>query len=286
MSVKSSISILSRSVRPVGTITPISTLVSLRGYATKGTPSKKKNNSVADISQIPIKSIGTIADFYVPPKFSACPITSWPRLLLRRLAVFGVNTYSIVKFRQETKLKLRFNDWKEEGMSKFVKANKIFAAACNLPMSKRKEYLSLQLEGNTGSLVTQQLIERANTFPNNGKITWELLSVAKNPKIVSFTILPDSNNVTTYVQLVVKASTKQRVTFSDGVQQKSTEKVVTDNLVFSLNPFSDELVLVGTIFDSNHIRGVQPEISFQDTKLMQQFQKQTADIFRSNPNSK
>lgn len=259
-------------------------LLVVRSYATEPVK-KKKKTPTADISQVPVKSISTIADIYVPPKLFDCPIKSWPRLIMRRMGVFGVNTYSVFKFRNDTKLKLKFNDWKDEAMEKFVRTNKIFAAGCNLPISKRKDYLSVQLEGNVGTLVSQALTERALTFPNNGKLTWELVDVVTNPKVISFTVLPDNNNVTTYLQIVLKVSTKQKVTFTDGKQKQETERVVSDNLVYSLNPFNDEIVLVGTLFESDHLRGIQPEISFQDTKVMQEFQKQAADIFRANPKS-
>lgn len=254
----------------------------LRSYSNEA-PKKKSKNSVADISQIPIKSIGTIADFYVPPPIFSSPVSSWHKLVFRRLGMFAVNTYSIVKFRNETKTKLKFNDWKEQAMEKFVKTNKIFAAACNLPQSKRPEYLTLQLEDNSGTLVSKRLIQRARSFPANGKLTWDLVSIEKNPKVISFTVLPDSNNVTAYVQFVMKVTTKQKVSYTNGKDTQESERTVTDNLVYTLNPFSDEVVLVGSIFESDHLRNIQPELSFKDTKLMQEFQNQTADIFRSNP---
>lgn len=258
--------------------------LALRYYSTE-TPRKKSKNSVADITQIPIKSIAAIADFYVPPPLTKCPVSSWHKLIFRRLGVFAVNTYSIVKFRNETKTKLKFNDWKEQAMEKFVKTNKIFAAACNLPQSKRPEYLTVQLEDNAGTLVTKRLIQRAMSFPANGKLSWELVSIVKNPKVISFTVLPDSNNVTAYVQFVMKVTTKQKVSFSSGKDSQQSERTVTDNLVYTLNPFSDEVVLVGTIFESDHLRNIQPELSYKDTKLMQEFQNQAADIFRANPKS-
>lgn len=268
------------SPRPVGLLNP------LRSYASNSeAPKKKKKSSMADISQIPIKSLATIADFYVPPPFLNCPVSSWHKILFRRLGVFALNTYSIAKFKSETKVKLKFNQWKEDAMEKFVRTNKIFAAACNLPSSKRPEYLTTKLQDNAGTLVTKRLIQRSLSFPANGKLSWQLLSVEKNPKVISFTILPDSNNVTAYVQFVMKVTTKQKVTYNNGKDSQESERTVTDNLVYTLNPFSDELVLVGTIFESDHLRHIQPELTYQDTKLMQEFQNQTADIFRSNPKS-
>ncbi|EGV65914.1 hypothetical protein PSN45_003282 [Yamadazyma tenuis] len=259
-------------------------LLGFRTYASGSeVKPKKKTKTQTDISQIPVKSIATIADFYVPPKLTQYSVLCWHRLLFRRLGAFAINTYNIVKFKQDTKLKLRFNNWKEDAMEKFVRTNKAFAQGCSLPKERRQKFLNLKLEGNTGTLVTQSLVERAKSFPDIGKLKWELLSIEENPKVSSFTILPDGNDVTTYVQMVIKVKTKQKVTFTNGKDTKETEKEVSDNLVYTLNPFSDELVLVGKIFDSDNIRGIQPDLNFQETRAMQEFQRQTSDIFRANP---
>ncbi|CUM65004.1 uncharacterized protein PRCAT00002623001 [Priceomyces carsonii] len=247
------------------------------------TTKKKKTGQTADISQVPIKSIGVIADFYVPPKYLASPVSSWLRLFLRRMGLFAINTYSVVKYRRETGLKLKFNDWKEQAIEKQVKANKIFAAACNLPLAERERYLKDQLNGIAGDEVLKSMVMRAVTFPPGMKLTWDLISVESNPKIVSFNCLPDSNNITTYIQFVVKVRTKQKVTLEQSKNEsKETERVITDNLVYTLNPFSDETVLVGSLFDSDSNRGVQPEINFTNSLVMVAFQKKCADIFRSN----
>lgn len=243
----------------------------------------KKDNQQMDLSQIPIKSVGAIVDFYIPPPIFSCPIKSWPNLILRRMGLFVINTYSVVKYKQDTKLKLKFYDWKEDAMQKFVKANKVFASGCNLPASKRSDYIKMQLENNTGSLVQKKLIERAKTFPISGKLSWDLVKVVKNPKIVSFMVIPDGNNIATFIQFVMKVRTKQKVSFNDGTNNKETERVVDDYLVYTLNPYTDELVLVGTVFESDHLRNLQGETS-QSMKLMNAFQDRCADIFRSNPN--
>lgn len=242
-----------------------------------------KKQQTGNISQVSIKSIATIADFYIPPKLTTCPISWWPRLILRRLGVIGINTYSVAKFKGDTKLKFKFNVWKEQAMEKFVKTNKLFAAACSLPLQQRESYLKLQLENTTGALVAQKLIERAKSFPSHGKLQWELIKVEKNPKVVSFVGLPDNNNITTYIQMIIKVRTKQRVSLINGKNTNTTERLVQDYLVCTLNPYQDELVVVGTVFESDYKRGVNPEISFNDTKTMLAYQQQCADIFRSKP---
>lgn len=253
-----------------------------RTYADQ--PAKKKNKPVAELSQIPIRSVGVIADFYIPPRFLASPVTSWHRLLFRRLGAFAVNTYSVVKFRRETGLKLHFNAWKDSAIDKFVRVNKVFAAGCNSRTSDRKSYISTQLLDVAGTAVIDSLVARASSFPASGtRLDWKLTKIVGNPKIVSFNALPDSNNLTVMVQFVLKLTTKQALTVTANGKASTNERLVTDNLVYTLDPFSNELVLVGSVFDSDHIRGVQPELTFTDAKAMTQFQRACSDLFRSNP---
>ena len=42
-----------------------------------------------------------MADFYIPPKFTKSPILSWPRLIIRRILLFALNTYSIIAYKRE-----------------------------------------------------------------------------------------------------------------------------------------------------------------------------------------
>lgn len=259
-----------------------STLRITRGYADK--PVKKKSAPTADISQIPIRNIGVIADFYVPPKYLNSPFTSWHKLLFRRLGLFAINTYSIVKYRRETGLKLHFDQWKDSAIDQFVRVNKVFAGACNSRTTERAKYLSTQLHDIAGAEVIKSLAARAATFPASGtKLDWQLTSIVGNPKIVSFNSLPDSNNLTALVQFVCKVTTKQKLTITSQGTLNSNERVVTDNLVYTLDPFSGEMVLVGSVFDSDHVRGVQPEINFTDAQTMTKFQVLCSDLFRSNP---
>lgn len=255
---------------------------SFRTYSTE-VAKKKKKRTVADISQVPIKNIGVIADFYIPPNIFKGPIKSWPKLLLRKIGVIAINTVSIAKYKKETKLNLAFNDWKELAMEKFVHTNKIFAAACSKPVSQRKAYLDAQLEDVAGAQVVKSLNNRAESFPPGTKLSWELISIESNPKVVSFSALPDAEDMTAYIQFVMKVKTKQKLTISSGKDSSSTERIVSDNLVYTLNPYSDELVLAGTVFDSNYVRGLQPELNFNNAQVMTAYQNKCADIYRAPP---
>lgn len=244
---------------------------------------KKKKQKAPDITMVPIKAVGVLADFYVPPKFSNSPIMSWPKLLLRRIGAFGLNTFSVSKFKSDTKLKLRFNDWKELAVDKYVKTNKIFAAACSLPKAQRQSYLQSQLDGIAGIEVLKSLSARAATFPARSKLEWHLKKIEGNPKLVSFTPIPDSNDISSVIQFVVKVQTRQEMVISGIAEPKLSERLVTDYIVLTLNPYTDEMVLVGTLFESDHVRGVKPELEMENVRALENYQKVCADIYRAAP---
>lgn len=254
-----------------------------KAYSTEK-PKKKLHGRTPDISMVPLKAIGVLADFYIPPKFLKSPVSSWHRLFFRRLGNFGLNTYSVSRFKTDTKLKLRFNDWKEEAVDKYVRTNKIFAAACSSPKSSRDTYLEDQLDGITGTEVKKALQKRASTFPLRGKLEWNLKKIEANPKLVSFTAIPDSNDVSAIVQFVVKVQTKQELVITtEGNEPQATERLVTDYIVMCFNPFTEEMLFAGTLFESNHIRGVQPELDMNNVRALEAFQRSCADLYRAAP---
>ena len=253
----------------------------IRHYANDANAKKKKTPSI-DISQIPLKHIGVVADLYIPPKYSQSPIRTWPRLFARRVGLFAVNTYSVVKFKRETSLKLKFNDWKEHAMEQYVALSKIFALSCAIPREKREEYLRSRLEGIAGNEALRSIIRRAWNFPANTSLSWELVAVEKDPKVVCFNSLPDSNNITALVQFVLKVKTKERFSVSKvDENKKESERSSEHNLVYSLNPFTNELLLVGSLFDADYNRGLLPQVDFTNPQALLRFQQATADVFRS-----
>ncbi|KAG7664736.1 uncharacterized protein J8A68_001761 [[Candida] subhashii] len=270
-------------------ILPSSTIINpIRTYA-----KKKKDGAVADISQIPLSYLGVMADFYVPPKLTDHPISKWPRLLLRRLGMFAYNTYNIVKFKQESGISLQFNKWKDDSIETFVKVNKTFSNACNLPLERknREKFIFSKLQHNVGQSTMQALCQRVTSFPEGSHIKWELVEIIGNPKVVSFNVIPDSNNILVYVQFIMKLHTKQKVAISriasggevgKDVQVKETESI--DYLVFSLNPTTDEIYLAGKVFESDGDRKIQPDAITMTPKKMKELTTLFGDIYRNDPN--
>lgn len=262
----------------------LSHVMAVSAYSTTQPKKKKKKSNTPDISMVPVKAIGVLADFYCPPRLFSSPITSWHKLIIRKIGAFGINTFSVSKFKTDTKLKLKFNDWKELAVEKYVRTNKIFAAACSLPKNQRHSYLQTQLDGIAGVEVIDSLSARANTFPAGLKLEWNLKNVETNPKLVSFTPIPDSNDVTAMLQFVIQIRTRQEMVVSGGsTEPKRSERLVTDYIVLTMNPFTEEMAFVGTLFESDHIRGVKPELDMENRNALERFQKLCADIYRAAP---
>ncbi|EGW31708.1 uncharacterized protein SPAPADRAFT_51689 [Spathaspora passalidarum NRRL Y-27907] len=254
-----------------------------RSFATTTPKFAQKHVDMADI---PIANIGAMADFYVPPRIWSQPMKYWPVLLGRRFLVFASNTYSIVKYKQETGNRLDFNRWKDEGIEKFVKMNKVFAAACNQKVGNlaREKYLVKNLQHECGSQTIARLLERVVTFPLDSTVKWDLVSIEKNPKIVSFNAIPDRNNVVVYVQFIMKLVTKQKMTITTDDKEHVSEVTSTDYLVYTLNPHTKESVLVGKLFESNPVRKVSPDYAQQANPVwLKRFTAETADIYRTDP---
>lgn len=245
----------------------------------------QKKRSQIDISKVPIKHIGCLAEFYVPPQLKNCPTSSWHRLLLRRFYNFALNTANVARYRFATKNKVYFNDWKEKTVENYVKTNKAFAAACSTRKLARDRFIKDQLSGAAGTAVIESLIRRSLTFPADAEVKWKLLDILENPKVVTFTSIPDESGVPVFIQLVTKVKTKQEMTVSTGKGEPTkTERLITDYLVSTIDPNTNEVVLVGSLFESDHIRKVQPEVS-NNHAAMEELQRTSADIYRDPPKS-
>ncbi|KAK6204714.1 mitochondrial inner membrane protein Mba1 [Scheffersomyces amazonensis] len=272
-------------IRSLTVIRPRACLTITRSYAAQ-TPAKKANKPDNDISQIPLNQIFVLTDYYIPPKFKDCPISSWPKLFIRKLGTMAFSTYSVFRYKMDTKRPIKFNLWKDKGIENFVRVNKSFANACSKKVKERSTFLNSQLSEVAAVPVISSLAERAATFPAGGRTSWELISIEGNPKIVNVLAIPDKMEVTCYVQMVMKLSTKQKFTVKLPEKNITEEKVLTDYLVFTVHPFTDEVMLSGKLFESDHLRKITPELAADDMNVMKAFMKATSDIYRTNPRAK
>lgn len=247
-----------------------------RGYA--------KGGDDVDLVHIPLKSMGVLTDFYVPPKLSNCPVKSWPKVILRSIGSFGLSTYFVGKFKLDTRLKLRLFEWKELAMEKYVKTNKIFAAACSQATNQRRAYIQTQLDGIVSTEVKNNLAGRASSFPHGARLEWNLKKIEKAPLVKLFQIIPDKDEVVAFLQLVIKLETRQEmIVHGENIETKKTERLVTDYVVMTLNPFTDEMVFSGTLFAASPYQSLRPTLDGTDIAALFKFQRICADIYRSAP---
>lgn len=250
-------------------------LTSVSKFSSTSSAYAKKSDS--DITRIPLKHLGVMAPYYIPPPIFSSPFSLWHKLVLRRWGQFFYNTYSIYKFKSDTGKAPKFEAWKDQAIAIFIKTNKAFA----------EKKTQLLIDETVGVQTFNSLRERSETIPKHTKLEWELVKIEENPKVVSFNALPDPNGVTGMIQFVMKLRSTQRVTVkSVGSEPTSTERTSTDYLVYSLDPYSDEMCLVGSLFECDHLRPIQPDLeSVSNYKQMVAFQKECADIFREKPKS-
>lgn len=264
------------------------------GTTSTSTPAKKKKkNKNMSISQVPISVIGVMSDHYIPPKLTSVSITRWPRVLLNRFLLFGFNTYNILKFKREINKPLQFNDWKDQAIETYVRTNKVFAQACNnfttSPSSTIYKFITSKLDQSCGKHLNEVLTNRAVTFRQqpNIELSWDLVSIDKNPKVSVFTTIPDEDGIGVYVQFVMNLKTTQKLTISDkrdsGKIIQQTETKVNDYLVYTMNPWDGRILLVGKLFESDAYRGLKSELDVFDTKTMGDYLNEAADIYREDP---
>lgn len=240
-----------------------------------------------DVMHIPLKSMGVLTDFYVPPRLTSCPISTWPRVILRSLGAYGLSTYFVARFKQDTKLKLQLPEWKELAIERYVKTNKIFASACSLSPAQRKAYIETQLDGIASSEVKLSLASRAKTFPVGSRLEWNLKDFESTPLVKIFQIIPDRDEVVAFLQLIIKVNTKQElVVHGESGEPQRTERLVTDHVVMTLNPYTNEMIFAGTVFPATPYQALRPSLDGTDMSALFKFQRECADIYRAPPVAK
>lgn len=215
-----------------------------------------------DISKVPLPYIGVMSDFLCSTKAYNLSYYIMAKIDYTKNNAFALNTYNIVKFKREIGVPLEFNAWKDKGIENYVRANKVFAQACSEPQLKAKaSLLRRKLDHSCGKHLIESLSARSLSFPEDSKLNWELKSIQNNPKVVLFNIIPDADGITCFVQFILKLKTNQKISIvKDQKVVKEQESSVEDYLVYSMNPISKELLLVGKLFESDHIRGLKPEM--------------------------
>ncbi|CAK9439138.1 uncharacterized protein LODBEIA_P33620 [Lodderomyces beijingensis] len=267
----------------------------------KPKPKPKKKPKAMNIARVPISYIGVMTDHYTPPKLRSVPLKSWPRVILNRFLVFGFNTYNVLKYKREISKPLKFNEWKDKAIEHYVRTNKAFAQACTKAASPLEggpyggpqgvaNFLASKLDQVGGKHLIDALSARASTFASqqNMQVEWKLVSIDKNPKITTFSAIPDEDGIATYVQFVMNLKTTQQISVkntSTGEVVQESQTNADDYLVYSMNPWDERILLVGKIFESEPDRGLKSDMDAFDTRTMQNFINEAGDIYRDKPAS-
>lgn len=245
------------------------------------TPSTKKSSLLGKrpkdaIGQTPsVTKIGIPNKVYVPMRLSKMPSlfthpVQFIKCVARRMALVGINTLQIIDFRRS--MKPNFLLWKNEAIEKYVLVNKLFAKQ------------NLQPAKNACSVYVYNALEkRLNSLPKNIEMDWKLLKFNKVPKIISFNNFPNEDGSTLCLQITYKFNTKQRlVTVSNG-DVKTQDRDMIEYLSFNVDPYSNQVCLAGSSFESEPDEIVYSRDRSYSQKQIADNMVIYGDIYRSEP---
>ncbi|KAG7814059.1 hypothetical protein KL921_000333 [Ogataea angusta] len=223
-----------------------------------------------------IDRIGVPFDPYVPMRMSRLPspLTA-PKVYLKsiwnRLLLFAYNQVQVYYFKKSMgkKYKPNFLKWKNEAIETFVRVNKGFA---------EKKLASIRT--NVSEYVYNALEARTKRMPSTTTMGWELMKFNSVPKIISVHSFPHEDGVPLLLQIVYKFDTKQQLVVKKAGQDvQKNVRDLTEYLAFNVDPFTDRIVLAGSVFESPVSRGVAPKEAGGKEEIMAQM-KAHGDIYR------
>ncbi|GME73142.1 unnamed protein product [[Candida] boidinii] len=252
-------------------ISPLSSL-QLRLASTK-VQTKQTNQRPA------ISKIGIPFEPYIPTRWSRMPnfFTS-PKLFLKnifkRCYLSAFNTVQVYQFRRAIgkENKPNFLKWKNEAIETYCAINKAFA-------SKNVESVRERM----CEFVYFALGKRQTGLPKNVSLGWDLVKFNSKPKLISFHQFPHDDGSILLLQIIYKFDTKQRLSFKKiGSGKKDiTEQVkdLTEYVAFNVDPYTDKIVLAGSVFESPVERELTPKAMPSQEETVNNMIK-NADIYR------
>lgn len=221
------------------------------------------------------RHLGVASDIYIPtsyknfPNVFAHPITFF-NALIRRVYTFGLNTVQVGLFRYQSGLKPRFLLWKNRAIEAYVNVNSAFAQR---KLNEVKPLVSLWVE--------EALEARARQLPRNVKLEWQLVKFNQVPKLVSVQAMMIPGKPLENIQLVYKFDTSQRLIKYNKVtnEAEKLDRNVVDYAVFLCDATTNEVILLGTVFESKPDAKL-PKNYEDDNQVAIQRMKTSGDIFR------
>ncbi|SCU94860.1 LANO_0E08438g1_1 [Lachancea nothofagi CBS 11611] len=234
----------------------------------------KKNSKPTDFNP---RHLGISADVYIPPSFKNLPSAfSHPivfsNAVIRRIYTFGLNTVQVALFRYQSGLKPNFLLWKNRAIETYVGVNKAFAAR---QLDSVKPQMSLWVD--------EALTARAKQLPKNVELDWQLLKFHKVPKLVSVQVMMIPGRPLEHIQLIYKFETKQRLIKlnKNTHETNKLDRDVTDYVAFLCDASTNELILIGSVFESEPTAKL-PKNYEDNMQTAIQRMKTSGDLYRIN----
>lgn len=224
-----------------------------------------------------INKVGVPHDPYIPVSYSKLPL-SQPlktlRALWSRVKLFAFNWVQVYQFKSGMGkgYKPQFVKWKNTAITEFVKVNKAFA--------ERKVE---SVRGDVSEFVYFQLGKRQAALPK-ALIQWELVKFNSQPKLLSFNAFPHEDGSTLLCQIIYRFDTKQKWIIKKRGEEKPTEseRDLVEYLAFNIDPYTDHVVLAGSVFEAPLDRKLESKVVSSQAKALE-YMNTNGDIYRSEP---
>lgn len=224
-----------------------------------------------------INKVGVPHDPYIPVSYSNLPLTSpikTLRALWNRLKLFCFNWVQVYQFKSGMGkgYKPQFVKWKNTAITEFVKINKAFA---------ERKVESIRSE--VSEFVYFQLGKRQAALPK-ALIQWELVKFNSSPKLLSFNAFPHEDGSTLLCQIIYRFDTKQKWIIKKRGEKDftETERDMVEYLAFNVDPYTDNVVLAGSVFEAPIDRKLESKVVSSQKKALE-YMNTNGDIYRTEP---
>ncbi len=217
---------------------------------------------------------------YICPRWSRLPspVTSpiiFIKCIFKRVYMSCYNWVNVYKFKNTMGkgYKPNFVKWKNEAIEIYVKVNQSFA---NKKIANVRELMS--------DYVYISLKRRQKELSKDISLGWELEKFNAPPKLISFHAFPHEDGSVLLCQIIYKFQTKQKMIVKRKSSKKFDSKVkdLTEYISFNVDPFTDDCVIAGSVFESIPERPLSQGAMPTQTETINKMIK-NGDIYRQEP---
>lgn len=224
-----------------------------------------------------LNKVGVPHDPYIPVSYSHLPLSAplkTLRALWSRVKLFCFNWVQVYQFKSGMGkgYKPQFVKWKNSAITEFVKVNKAFA--------ERKVE---SVRSDVSEFVYFQLGKRQAALPK-ALIQWELVKFNSPPKLLSFNAFPHEDGSTLLCQIIYQFNTKQKwiIKKRGETEFTETERDMIEYLAFNIDPYTDHVVLAGSVFEAPLDRKLESKIVSSQQRALE-YMNTNGDIYRTEP---